>query len=228
MKKQLQFDGFALIGRTYEEYRHMFNLDSLLGNKIILDVATGVSSFCAEANKKGHHVTASDQIYNMNLREISQKSEQDLDMIINQMPDVDDLFVWNYYKNIKSLKEHRVKSRKIFLDDFEKYHTTRYRQIKYPITDFKKNQFDISLVSHFLFMYEKILNYHFHKMTIIELLRITSKQIRIFPIVNLIGKKSSMVDALMNDDDFKNIHMSIKKVDFEFLKNGNEMLVIDK
>ena len=62
----------------------MFSLDDLLGNEIILDVAAGVSSFCTEANKKGYHVTASDQIYNMSMEEISLKSEQDLDMIINQ------------------------------------------------------------------------------------------------------------------------------------------------
>ena len=39
-----------------------------------------------------------------------------------------------------------------------------------------------------------------------------------------------MVDMLMNDNDndFKNMHMSIRKVDFEFIKNGNEMLVIEK
>ena len=66
----------------------------------------------------------------------------------------------------------------------------------------------------------------FHKQTILELLRITSKQIRIFPIVNMIGEKSSMVDLLMRDDDFKNTHMSIKMTGFEFIKN--EMMIIEK
>ncbi len=228
VEKQLDLNDFALIGRTYEEYRHMFNLDNLIGKKTILDVASGVSSFCAEANKKGYCVTAADQIYNISLKMISQKSEQDLNMVMEQLSDVNDLFVWNYYKNISSLKKYRIKSCTAFLEDFKKYHTTRYVSVKFPETNFKRNQFDISLVSHFLFLYENILDYNFHKMTILELLRITSNQIRIFPIVNLTGKKSRMVDTIMQDDDFKKIHISIKKVDFEFMKNGNEMLVIEK
>lgn len=228
MNKPLRLTDFALIGRTYDEYHKMFDLDDLIGNEKILDVASGVGSFCAEANKQGYDVTASDQIYSLNINEIEQKSQQDLDMIIKQMPEVADLFVWNYYKNIELLKQQRVKSRSVFIDDFRKNGVKKYVSVKYPVTYFEKNQFDISLVSHFLFLYEKILDYNFHKNSILELLRITSKQIRIFPIVNLTGEKSFMVDTLMNDDDFKNMHISIKKVDFEFMKNGNEMLVIEK
>ena len=45
MDKQLNLTNIALIGRTFEEYYNMFDLDDLHGNEIILDVASGVSSF---------------------------------------------------------------------------------------------------------------------------------------------------------------------------------------
>lgn len=31
----------------------------------------------------------------------------------------------------------------------------------------------------------------------------------------------------MQDKDFERFHMTIKKVDYEFMKNGNEMMVIN-
>jgi hypothetical protein len=227
MDKQLYLRSIALIGRTFEEYHNIFELNNnLLKNEKILDVASGVSSFCADANRQGFNVTASDRIYTFSPTEIGQKCSQDLDMIIKQLPDIADLYMWNFFKDIESLKAQREKAYKLFIEDFKNYGTKRYVPVEYPLTYFLNEQFTISLMSHFLFLYEDKLNYDFHKKTIMELLRITSKEIRIFPIVNLKGKKSSFVNALMQDKDFERFKIIIKKVDFEFMKNGNEIMVI--
>lgn len=229
MDKQLNLKNIALIGRTFEEYYNMFNLhNTLLENEIILDVASGVSSFCAEANRQGFNVTASDRIYSLSPYEIEKKCIQDLDIIIKQLPDIADLFVWNFFKDIQALEANRKKAYKLFIEDFRIHWTKRYVSVKYPSTDFHDNQFTITLVSHLLFLYEDKLDYDFHKKTISELLRITSKEIRIFPIVNLKGIKSQFIEHLMHDKDFENLHIFIKKVNYEFIKNGNEMMVIKK
>lgn len=226
MDKQLNLKNIALIGRTFEEYYRMFDLGNLLKDEQILDVASGVSSFCAEANAKGYDVTASDRIYISSPLEIEQKCRQDLDAVIKQLPDLVDLFVWKFFKDIRALKAQRENAYKLFIEDFKNYGTKRYMPIEYPSTDFIDNQFNISLVSHFLFLYEDHINYDLHKKIILELLRITSKEIRIFPIVNLKGKKSSLVDTLIHDKDFERFQISVEKVDYEFMKNGNEMMVI--
>lgn len=226
MDKQLNLKNIALIGRTFEEYYKMFDLNSSLKNELILDVASGVSSFCAEANAKGYNVTASDRIYTSSPKDIEQKCRQDLDEVIKQLPDLVDLFAWNFFKDIRALKAQREKAYKLFIEDFKNYGTKRYMPVEYPSTDFIDNQFTISLISHFLFLYEDHINYDLHKKIILELLRITSKEIRIFPIVNLKGKKSSFVDTLMHDTDFGRFQISVEKVDYEFMKNGNEMMVI--
>jgi len=50
MDKQLILKDIVLIGRTFDEYYRMFDLnDELLKKEEILDVASGVSSFCTEA-----------------------------------------------------------------------------------------------------------------------------------------------------------------------------------
>lgn len=229
MDKQLDLKNIALIGRTFEEYYNMFALNNtLLKKEIILDVASGVSSFCAEANRQGFNVTASDRIYTSSPAEIEQKCRQDLEMIVKQLPGVADIYVWDFFKDIESLKTQREKAYRSFIEDFKSHGTNRYVSVEYPSTDFLNEQFTISLISHFLFLYEDKLNYDFHKKTIRELLRITSKEIRIFPIVNLKGKKSSLVNTLMQDKDFERFQIVIKKVGYEFMKKGNEMMVIKK
>lgn len=229
MDKQLNLKNVAIIGRTFEEYSKMFGLhDTILQNEIILDVASGVSSFCAETNRQGFDVTASDRIYSLSPYEIEQNCVQDLDMIIKQLPDIADLFVWDFFKDIQALENNRKKAYRLFIEDFRVHRTKRYIPVEYPFTDFHDNQFTISLVYHFLFLYEDKLDYDFHKKTILELLRITSKEIRIFPIMNIKGKKSQFVEPLIHDKDFENLQMFIKKVDYEFIKNGNEMIIIKK
>ncbi len=225
--KQLNLKNIALIGRTFDEYYRMFDLGNIpLKNETILDVASGVSSFCAEANAKGYNVTASDKIYKSGASDIGQKCARDLDTVIKQLPDIADLYVWDYFKDIQSLKAQRERAYKLFVQDFKKYGQERYVPVEYPVTDFGEEQFTISLVSHFLFLYEDRLDYELHKKTILELLRITSKEIRIFPIVNLKGQRSSLVESLIYDEDFEQFPISIRNVGYEFMKNGNEMLVI--
>ncbi|HEY9246796.1 MAG TPA: hypothetical protein VIO11_08125 [Candidatus Methanoperedens sp.] len=228
MDKQLNLENIVLIGRTFEEYYKMFKLDSLPVNEHILDIASGVSSFCSEACAKGYDVTASDRIYDSSPCEIERKCKHDLDNVIKQLPALVDLYVWDFFKDIQALKTYREKAYKLFIEDFKNYGTKRYIPAEYPSTDFREGKFTVSLVSHFLFLYEDHLNYDFHRKVIKELLRITSKEIRIFPLVNLKGKKSAYTDRLMSDEDFKNLKISIRKVGYEFMKNGNEMMLIEK
>ncbi|HEY9206804.1 MAG TPA: hypothetical protein VIO58_12890 [Candidatus Methanoperedens sp.] len=228
MDRQLNLKNVVLTGRTFEEYYNMFELDNLLESEHILDVASGVSSFCAEASAKGYNVTASDRIYTFRPLEIERKCRRDLETVIKQLPDLVDLYLWTFFKDVAALKNHREKAYKLFIEDFKTYGTKRYIPAEYPSTDFKENQFTVSLVSHFLFLYEDLMNYDFHRKVIQELIRITSKEIRIFPIVNLRGKKSKYADCLMRDKDFNHLQISIRKVGYEFMKNGNEMILIDK
>ena len=229
MNKHLDLKTVVLMGRTFEEYYKMFDLyNELLKNEILLDAASGVSSFCAEANSKGFNVTASDKIYCLHPDEIETKCVQDLDSVMEQMPAIDDIYLWDFFKDIQSLKANREKAYRSFLEDFRKYGIIRYKPVEYPVTDFRDEEFTMSLVSHLLFLYEDKLDYDFHKKTILELSRINSREIRIFPIVNFKGIRSRYIELLMRDEDFRNLKISIKRVGYEFMKNANEMMVIRK
>lgn len=227
MAKQLHIRDVALLGRTLDEYRRIFSLsEAELAGETILDVASGVSSFCAEANELGGRVTASDRIYALSAAEIEAKCLRDLGLVMSQMPKVADMYVWDYFPDVAALARHRERAARLFLQDFAARGTSRYVPIEYPETGFADGQFTLALVSHFLFLYEDRLSYEFHRRTVLELLRIASKEIRVFPLVNLKGERSALLESLLRDRGFSGCRMTVERVSYEFLRGADEMLRI--
>ncbi|MBP1562857.1 MAG: hypothetical protein J6C38_03990 [Oscillospiraceae bacterium] len=68
------------------------------------------------------------------------------------------------------------------------------------------------------------MGYDFHIRAMTEML-LVCREIRIFPIVDLDAKQTSMVSDVVNY--FKQNHaVEIRKTQYEFQKGGNKMLVI--
>jgi ubiquinone/menaquinone biosynthesis C-methylase UbiE len=112
----------------------------------------------------------------------------------------------------------------LFLDSYEQgCINKKYIPASLPDLPFKDNEFDISLSSHFLFLYTDNLSYNFHVDTITEMLRV-SREARIFPLLDVNAKKSPYVERIMSD--FKEMEIVIKQVNYEFQIGGNELLVI--
>lgn len=229
IKEKINLDKVALIGRTFEEYERIFRLnDFKLKNITILDVGSGVSSFCAEASKRGMNVIAMDPIYDYNSSSLEKKCTMDLDLVIKELNGVEHLYIWDIFHSKEDLKNHREKAYKQFINHFRNNKNKLYASEKMPKTTFKNNQFDLIISSHLLFLYDYIFDYTFHKETIKEMLRICSKEIRIFPLVNLYGRRSTFLQDFLNDPSFKNYKTTIEQVDYEFIRGGNEFIKIIK
>ena len=215
----MKLNDTVLLGRNFNEYVRMFNLnEDLLSNKI-LDVASGVSSFCAEGNAEGYNIISTDKIYNLKAEEIEDKCKRDLDIMEKHLKEkFKDNFNWNEFKTIEEWRKTRENTYKTFIEDY-KTNRNRYIYTIYPKTNFKDDEFSLSLVGHFLLLYDNIFDYNFHKETIDELLRI-SEEIRIFPIINLKGERSIFLDKILN-----NYNAKIEKTNYEF-RGCNEMLII--
>jgi hypothetical protein len=215
------------IGRTLDEYSRMFDLRfTQLKGAAILDMGGGVSSFTAEANELGLNVKSCDRIYGLPVEALEEKCAADLKEMLGKLPAVRDNYRWDFYKNEESLGKYREKAYKTFINDYARGDKTRYVKSELPFTVFTDKEFDITLVSHFLFLYDEHRDYNFHMDSIAELIRITKEEIRIFPVVNLRWKKSEFVDKIMNEAVFGKCVFELKKVDFEFVKGGNEYLSI--
>ncbi|MCP3660398.1 MAG: hypothetical protein GY830_08885 [Bacteroidetes bacterium] len=227
MNKHLKLNNIILVGRRFEEYNQMFNLCELdLEKEKILDMGAGISSFGVEANKIGYNIISSDKIYSLDVKKLEKKCKVDLDIICSKLENVKNQYIWKFFANIEKLKNYRNKTYELFIKDFKYNEYGKYITETLPLTTFKDNTFSVSLVSHLLFMYDNHLDYEFHKQSILELMRITSKEIRIFPLVNLEYKISSFVEKILNDPDIKAKEIIIKKSHYEFVKGGNELMVI--
>src|SRR5438876_9606051 len=224
MKRGLVLDKVVLLGRTLEEYRRYFALDlEKLRGQTILDVASGVSSFCAEASGLGLDVTAFDSIYEWSGDEIQRRCEPDLDQVTQAIGSLK-TYRWDFYQSPERLRRFRERAYRTFLSDYRTGRGTRYVPGKLPTLPFRDGQFDLSLVSYLLFVYEDQLDYEFHKRSLLEILRVTRGEARLYPIVTFEAARSSYLDRLKNDHDLRHLEFQEVQTDFEFLVNSNYYL----
>jgi ubiquinone/menaquinone biosynthesis C-methylase UbiE len=225
MKKQgLQLDRVVLLGRTCDEYTRYFalNMEQWRGKKI-LDVASGVGSFRAEAGAMGYDVTAADRIYDISADELAPRCKTDLDHIVDSVRDLN-VYRWdNFYGTPERLRGLRERAYKTFLQDYRQQ-PERYVRVELPRLPFCDREFDLTLLSYLLFVYEDQFNYEFHKEAIRELMRVTRGEARIYPTVSFEAKPSKYLAKL--GEDLPEFHVEVIDTDFEFLRNSNNFLRI--
>ena len=224
-KRGLQLDRVVLLGRTFDEYRRYFLLhpEELTG-KIVLDVASGVSSFCAEANARGIRVTSFDPIYLLTPEKIAERCEPDLESVFRSIGSVP-TYRWTYYKNPERMRELRKRASSMFLLDYQA-HPERYVSGALPRLPFADGSFDMTLVSYFLFAYQDRLSYGFHRDSIFEIMRVTRGEARIYPTVTFEAEPSHYLPALRSDPALQGFEVTEIKTDFEFLANSNSFLQV--
>jgi SAM-dependent methyltransferase len=223
----LQLDRVVLLGRTFEEYRRYFLLEpeELIG-KTVLDVAGGVSSFCAEANNLGIKVTAFDPIYSLSRKKIRERSDPDLESVYRTIGLVP-TYRWGFYKNPDYMRALRERASAIFFSDF-KIHPQRYVAGELPRLPFDDGKFDLTLVSYLLFAYQDRFDYEFHRDSILEIMRVTRGEARIYPTVTFEAQPSEYVPMLQSDPVLQPFEFTETETDFEFLVNSNSYLSVTR
>jgi len=219
-----KYDKIVPWGRNYDEYIRMFELTNDDLKQKILGCADGPSSFNAESNNKGANVISVDPIYSMSKDEIQIRIDETYKNVLTQTARNAEKFIWNAIRSIDDLGKIRMRAMTIFLNSYEHGKINkRYIPGLLPNLPFANNEFKISLSPHFLFLYTENLTYDFHLRAIEEMLRV-SNEARIFPLLDVNGKKSRYVERIIAD--YKGRKIEIKKVDYEFQIGGNELLII--
>jgi hypothetical protein len=216
----LQLDRVVLLGRTFDEYRRYFLLEpEKLRGKRVLDVAGGVSSFSAEANDRGILATSVDPIYSLLPEEIARRSGPDLDKVIAGVRGLS-TYRWTAYRDPEHVRELRERAVTRFLADFPE-HPDRYLVGALPELPFADREFGVTLVSYLLFAYDAHFSYEFHRDAVIEVMRVTKDEARIYPTINFEGEPSEYVTRLQADPACGEFHFEIVRTDFEFLVGSN-------
>ena len=212
-------------GRNLGEYKAMFSLTPSDLGKNIISFGDGPASFNAEMTQLGNNVISIDLIYQFSKTELQNRIEEVREEIMAQVRKNMDNFTWDYIKTPEELEEVRMSAMNNFLEDYEQGKAEK-RFLFYEMPTklpFHNKQFDLGLSSNFLLIYDK-LGLDFHIQTMEEMLRLCH-EIRIFPLLNLNIKESEVLEGVITHFE-KNYQVEKVKVDYEFQKGGNEMLVI--
>jgi hypothetical protein len=213
-------------GRNLAEYEAMFALTDHDLDKNILGCADGPASFNAELSRMGKRCTSVDPVYQFSAAQIRQRIEETSEKIMKQLEENREDYLWDDYQTPEKLLETRLEAMNLFLEDFECGKAeSRYVTGELPALPFAEHTFDLILSSYCLFTYSNHLSLDFHLQSVLEMCRI-GEEVRIFPLLQIDGKKSPYVDPVLNVLTTNNIRFSIKKVPYEFQKGGNEMLSI--
>ncbi|OKP82492.1 SAM-dependent methyltransferase [Paenibacillus sp. P32E] len=223
-RNKLDLERIVFIGRTFEEYLRMFDLqrEELMGRSI-LDCPAGACSFTAGANKLGAASVAADIAYDYSAEVLRDKGLRDIDHTVQQVGKVKDSFVWEEFASVQELQQARTSALTISTLDRQQF-GERYVPVELPMLPFADQTFDLTLSAHFLFMYGDRLDYDFHLRTIEELMRVTKSEIRIFPLVDLSCLRYKELERLLCAVKDQGWTAEERLVPYEFQKGADSML----
>ncbi len=230
----MELKNVAFIGRTYEEYMAMFDLEEKIFTRggPVLDCPAGPSSFTAEACTRGCQATACDilytgGLYDLTLRELETRGRQDLAVIGQKLEGISHLFRWGYYGDKEGHMGHRNAALSRFLADYrDGVKKGRYVHAELPRLPFADRSFALVLSSHFLFLYGDRLSPGFHAESLKEMSRVSSGEVRVYPIQGLDAKPYPHMDVVLKLLELGGIRAEIRPTPFEFFRGANRMLVL--
>ena len=226
----LQLDRVAFYGRTLCEYLEMFNinLSEWKGCKI-LDCPAGASSFVAESSKHGVYAVGCDPLFGRDLETLVTLGKADIEHVMDRVSRVLHLYNWDFYTSPDILKEYRLVALHKFAEDYPAGATEgRYIGAALPILPFKDNSFHLILSGHFLFTYSDKFDYSFHLDSILEMFRVCSKELRIYPIQGPDAQPYEYLDELLCDLEKRGAVVTLLSVSFEFQRGSNHVLCLKK
>lgn len=216
-------------GRNFEEYVAMFLLsdDDFTGK--ILGCGDGPASVNSELNKNEVDIISIDPIYQFSKDEIKGQIDKTSSIVSKQLRDNQNDFVWNNIVSVDDLIDIRLSAMSEFLNDYELgKQDRRYIYGELPNLAFEDNSFELVWSSHFLFLYSEHFDLEFHKKSILEMCRVSKKEVRIFPLLDLNNERSEFLDPIINFLNSSGFNTEVIKSNYEFQKGANEMLVIKK
>jgi hypothetical protein len=213
-------------GRSFREYRRMFDLTNDDLHRSILGCADGPANFNAEMCRQGYRAISCDPLYQFTAAQIQQCIDATYAAVIGQTRRNQDKFVWDLIASPDELGRLRLEAMSDFLSDYEQGRTEgRYLLAQLPDLPFTSGAFELALCSHFLFFYADHLSLAFHQQAVNELCRV-AREVRLFPLLTYNAEPSPLVSPTIDHLQTLGRTISIVKVPYEFQRGGNLMLKI--
>jgi len=222
-------DDVAFIGRTVGEYEQMFDIDlSAWEGESVLDCPGGACAFVAEANRRDIDAVGVDMLYHVPPEELREKCERDIDTAIAGFDGVEDQFVWEFYDDVADVRAHWTRAYEEFIADYaDHYDTGRYLKAELPDLPYADDSFSLVLSAHLMFLYMDKLDHEFHRESLLELARVASDEVRVYPLERFDGKRYPRLDDLRETLADAGYETEISSVPFEFQQGADELLQIE-
>ncbi len=222
----MKLEHIAFLGRTFQEYLDMFGLDeSELRDETVLDCPAGPSSFVAEARSMGISATACDPCYSFKSEDLAKKAAEDLAHVFDSFDSCKDNYLWTYYKDKEQVITLRRQATERFLKDYgQSAGSDRYVEAALSALPFPDNAFTMALSAHFLFLYEDWISIDQHLQYIRELLRVASREVRLYPLVTLEAEPYDYLGYIISTLEDEGIRAEVDTVRLEFVKGSGRML----
>lgn len=213
-------------GRSYDEYVSMFDLTEVELGQRILGCGDGPAAFNSDLTQRGGNIISVDPIYAFEDEQIRVRISETYETVMTQTRINHSNFIWKTIPSIEYLGNLRMSAMETFLADFETGKLEgRYLPGKLPSLPFESEKFDIALSSHFLFLYSAHLSAEFHLQALQEMLRV-SREVRVFPLLALDGTLSPHLNFVSDRLASHDFNVEVQPVPYEFVRGGNQMLVI--
>lgn len=136
-------------GRSFDEYRRMFDLTEDDLRRSIIGCGDGPASFNAHASRRAR-VISCDPLYRFAKLQIQERIAATFEQIIEQTRRNAHEFVWGGgIRTVDELGRVRMSAMQVFLDDYETGKAQgRYLAAELPTLPFADAEFDLALCSH--------------------------------------------------------------------------------
>ena len=214
--------------RSYDEYVAMFALGSHEMSGTVLDCSAGAASFVTVARANGTKAYAVDPAYALRREDLAAAVRNDLQqgsLIAEQNAD---RFTWDWFGSREARERMRRAAAARFLASLA-MSPGWLVAAELPRLPFRDRSFDLVLCSHLLFTWADQLGHDWHLAALLELVRVSSGEVRIFPtVMQGRGDVVPFWSELMSALDDGGIVADERPVPYRFQVTGDRMLVLSR
>lgn len=219
-------EGTAFYGRTFSEYRRMFDLGIPdLVERRVLDCPGGPGSFTPVANAVGADATAVDPVYGPPVEDLADLCEETIEGMAAQIREKTDYFDWTFYGDVETRVRYAHAAATRFLADYA-HDPERYVEAALPDLPLADDDVDLACSANLLFLYDDRFDEAFHVDAARELCRVAREEVRLSGLQNLAAEPSAHAEPVVAALEADGLAVERRTVPYRFQPGPTEQLVV--